>query len=96
MALLTLVLSHVGSRQFQYFIFLVENQIHVLTLGRMSTGLGGADPSLAYIMTTSGTTGEPKPVRVPHAAITVNVLEVLKDYYLIFIQKFSKNPNHFY
>ena len=36
--------------------------------------------SLAYIMHTSGTTGRPKPVRVPHCCIVPNIVDLTRRF----------------
>ncbi len=35
------------------------------------------DESLAYVITTSGTTGAPKVVRVPHSCILPNITDIM-------------------
>ena len=36
--------------------------------------------SLAYVMYTSGTTGRPKPVRVPHCCIVPNIVDLTQRF----------------
>ena len=38
--------------------------------------------SLAYVMHTSGTTGRPKPVRVPHCCIVPNVIDLTRRFFI--------------
>ncbi|XP_076467763.1 beta-alanine-activating enzyme-like [Babylonia areolata] len=48
--------------------------------GEASDGQLKAVPGLAYCITTSGTTGTPKVVRVPHACIVPNILHFRKEF----------------
>lgn len=38
--------------------------------------------SLAYVMHTSGTTGRPKPVRVPHCCIVPNIVDLTQRFFI--------------
>ena len=49
--------------------------------------------SLAYVITTSGTTGQPKIVRVPHSCILPNITHIRYMHFFTFFFKINIQKN---
>ena len=54
----------------------LEDNVQSLSNSRDWLFPAASPSSLAYVLTTSGTTGRPKPVKVPHCCIVPNVLDL--------------------